>query len=188
MLIWFNKQTGERNIYIHIPKNSGKYIRGCIKKNKENRILKGYWGVENDLDLAHIPYVKRRGFINERERYNYITYSRNPYDRLISAFYYKNNGKEIDDFKKYCKEGLPKLIFNNKYNNKIIHYYPQYLFICDKRKELIKIKIKRIKKPKKYDIDKYYDDETLKIVNRIYKRDFEILNYKIYNNIIEWKK
>lgn len=188
MLIWFNKQTGVKNIYIHIPKNGGKYIREKIKNNKDNRIIKRYWGVKQKLDLAHIPYVKRIGYINEGETYNYITYSRNPYDRLISAFYYKNSGKEIDDFKKYCKEGLPKLIFNNKYNNKIIHYYPQYLFICDQRREQIKIKIKRLKNPNKYDIDKYYDDETLKIVNRIYKRDFEILNYKIYNNIIEWKK
>ena len=188
MLIWYNTRTQSKNIYIHIPKNSGKYIRSSIKKNKENKIVKGYWGVENNLDLAHIPYVKRGGFINERETYNYITYSRNPYDRLISAFFYKNKGKGKEDFKIFCKVELPKLKFNNKYKNEIIHYYPQNLFICNNKRELIKIRIKRLNEPKKYEIEKYYDDETLKIVNSVYKRDFELLNYKIYNNIIEWKK
>lgn len=188
MLIWYNTRSREKYIFIHIPKNSGKFIRNKIKKNKENKILKGYWGIKNNLDLAHIPYVKRGGYINEGDKYNYITYSRNPYDRLISGYFYKNTDKTIEDFKNFCKNELPKMKFNNKYKREIIHYYPQYMFICNNKREIINIKIKRLIEPKRYDLNKYYDDEMLEIVNRIYRRDFEGLNYKIYNNIIEWKK
>ena len=187
MLIWYNTRTMTKNIFIHIPKNGGKYIRTQIKKKNENKIIKGYWGVNGRVDLAHIPYVKRVKYIEKCDKYNYITYSRCPYDRLISAFCYKNRRKGTDDFKKFCKEELQKITFNNKYDKTLVHYYPQYLFICNKKNEIIDIDIKRINAPKKYDLEKYYNDETLKIVNEVYKHDFKKLNYKIYNTIIEWK-
>ena len=188
MLIWYNTRAREKYIFIHIPKNGGKYIRNKIKKNKENKVIKGYWGIKKNLDLAHIPYVKRGRYINEGDRYNYITYSRDPYDRLISGFFYKNKNKGVEDFKRFCKEELSKLKFNNKYKCEIIHYYPQYMFICNNKREIRNIRIKKLNEPKKYDMIKYYDDEMLKIVNEIYRRDFESLNYKIYNTIIEWMK
>lgn len=190
MLIWYNIKTKERYIFIHIPKNSGKYIRKHINKNKIHKKIIGYWGIENNIDLAHIPYMKRHKYIKKlskkglNEKYNYITYSRDPYDRLISAYFYKNKDKTIEEFKEFCKKELININFNNEYSYKNIHYYPQYLFICDKKRELIDIDIKRIENPKKYDLKKYYDDEILKIVNEIYSRDFELLNYKKYNSII----
>jgi hypothetical protein len=193
MLIWYNKETKTKMIFIHIPKNGGKYIREQIKKNKKNKKIKGYWGIKENLDLAHIPYMKRVKYIKGcsiwglKEKYNYITYSRDPYDRLISAFFYKNrdkSDKSIDDFKKFCNKELKNIHFDNKYSKEIIHYYPQYLFICDDEMKIIDINIKRIKEPKKYDLKTYYDDETLVNVNKIYRRDFEILNYKMYNTII----
>ena len=178
----------DKNIFIHIPKNGGKYIRDKIKKNKENKIIKGYWGVKGGFDLAHIPYVKREKYIDKRVKYKYITYSRDPYDRLISAYFYKNRENGREDFKKFCKEELRELVFNNTYDRSIIHYYPQYLFICNRKEEKIDIKIKRINAPKKYDIEKYYDDDMLKVVNDVYKQDFKKLNYKMFGSIIEWRK
>tara|TARA_Y100000748_G_C15438564_1_gene466201 strand:- start:520 stop:1092 length:573 start_codon:yes stop_codon:yes gene_type:complete len=190
MLIWYNKETKRKHIFIHIPKNGGKYIREKINKNKKNKRIKGYWGVKKNFDIAHIPYMKRHKYIKDlsirglEEKYNYITYSRDPYDRLISAFFYKNREKSIDDFKKFCNEELENINFNTEYSNKIIHYYPQYLFICDKKMELININIRRIENPKKYNLKKYYDNDTVKKVNKIYNRDFKLLNYKMYNSII----
>ena len=72
----------------------------------------------------------------------------------------------------------------NQYLKQKIHYYPQYRFICNNNSELININIKRIEPPKKYDLKKYYDEDTLKKVNKVYMRDFELLNYKMYNTII----
>lgn len=190
MLIWYNIKTKKRYIFIHIPKNGGKYIRKHINKNKMNKRIMGYWGIMDNIDVAHIPYMKRHKYIKKlstkglHEKYNYITYSRDPYDRLISAFFYKNKDKTIEDFKNFCNNELTNIIFNNEYSYKIIHYYPQYLFICNKNRELININIKRIENPKKYDLKKYYDNETIKKVNEVYNRDFELLNYKKYNTII----
>lgn len=41
MLI-FKSNKDEYNIFIHIPKNSGKYIRQKITNNKNNKILHKY--------------------------------------------------------------------------------------------------------------------------------------------------
>jgi hypothetical protein len=184
MLTWYNKVKNKWYIFIHIPKNGGKYIREQIKGNKKNKRIKGFWGTKGDLDLAHIPYIKRYKYINMNVQYNYITYSRDPYDRLISAFFYKNREKSVEDFKKFCNKELINIRFDNKYLKQKIHYYPQYRFICNNKRELININIKRIETPKKYDLKKYYDEATLKKVNKVYRRDFELLNYKMYNSII----
>ena len=58
MLIFENKH--KYYVFIHIPKNSGKYIRNKITNNVDNKILNEYWHIQSDLDLAHIPYMKKR--------------------------------------------------------------------------------------------------------------------------------
>ena len=184
MLTWYNIKSKERYIFIHIPKNGGKYIRNRINKNKQNKRIIGFWGIKDNIDLAHIPYIKRHKYINVKNKYNYVTYSRDPYDRLISAFFYKNREKSVEDFKKFCNKELINIRFDNKYSYKNIHYYPQHRFICNNKMELININIKRIDNPKKYNLKTYYDDDTIKKVNKVYRNDFELLNYKMYNSII----
>ena len=53
MCLIYEDKSKQQYIYIHIPKNSGKYIRNKIKSN--NKIIKSYWGIQNNLDVAHIP-------------------------------------------------------------------------------------------------------------------------------------
>jgi len=168
-------------IYIHIPKNSGKYIREKIIKNENNKILKIYWGFKNNLDLAHIPYLKKNKFIETNVEYNYFTYTRCPYHRIISAFFYINYNKKIDDFKYFVKNILVSYDFNMKFYYEIIHFYPQYLFICDKTLNIpnnIKIdKLEDCENPKKYNLIHYFDDECINIINNIYSKDFLFFNY-----------
>jgi hypothetical protein len=57
MLIFENEH--KYYIYIHIPKNSGKYIRNKIATNESNKIIETYWGLNGNFDLAHIPYIKK---------------------------------------------------------------------------------------------------------------------------------
>ena len=103
---------------------------------------------------------------------------------FLELILYKNLEKSVEDFKKFCNKELINIRFDNKYLKQNIHYYPQYRFICNNKRELININIKRIEAPKKYDLKKYYDEATLKKVNKVYRRDFELLNYKMYNSII----
>ena len=86
MLI-FKSGDDKYYIFIHIPKNSGKYIRQKIANNKNNKILHKYWDIKSRLDLAHIPYIKRKKFITNNIEYKYFANSRNPYVRIISAFF-----------------------------------------------------------------------------------------------------
>jgi hypothetical protein len=68
------------------------------------------------------------------------------------------------------------------FKSNIIHYYPQYLFVCDKNFNIPNIKIEKIEdceNPKKYDLNKYLDNECIKIINNVYNKDFLLFRYNI---------
>jgi len=186
MLIF--KNNNKYYIFIHIPKNSGTYIRKNINNNRYNEILNTYWNIQSDLDLAHIPYMKKNNFIKNDIEYNYFTYTRCPYDRIISGFFYKNPDKYIDDLKYFVKNTLISYNFNMTFNYMIIHYYPQYLFVCDEKMDVVKnIKINKLEdiiNPKKYDLTKYFDEECIHIINTIYSKDFLFFNYQ--KEVVQW--
>jgi hypothetical protein len=193
MLIFKNKKY---YIYIHIPKNGGKFIRNKLISNKQNELIHAYWSTKNNIDLAHIPYMKRHKYIDPTIEYQYFTYSRNPYHRLISAYYYLCKmddysllyGKEsIQDFRSFIKHVLKKYIFPLGFNSNMIHFYPQYLFICNEDFEIPKtmkiMKLEDHENPPVYNLNEYYDNETLQYVNQIYKKDFELLDYTMLNQV-----
>ena len=122
-------------VYIHIPKNGGKYIRKKIMDNNKNEILRAYWCTENNFDLAHIPYVKRNEYVEPTINYHYFTYSRNPYHRLISGYFYlvelNRFANSIQEFRSFIKNILKTYKFELSFDSNMIHFYPQYLFLCD---------------------------------------------------------
>ena len=172
----------EYYVFIHIPKNSGRHIRNKIAYNQNHKILRNLWHIDSNLDLAHIPYMKKDPFITNHIEYKYFAYSRNPYDRIISGFFHKNINKNIDDFKYFVKNTLITYDFNMSFDYKIIHYYPQYLFVCDENldipKNIIIHKLEDSETPTKYDLTTYFDDECLHIINNIYSTDFLYFNYQ----------
>ena len=122
------------------------------------------------------------------ENINYYTYVRNPYNRIISAFFYKNKGKKIKDFKLFVKKHLIKFNFDNYFDKNLIHYYPQYMFICDNDFKINKVKFDKLENKEEYNIKKYnlidyFDLETIKIINEIYKTDFKMFDYKLLSDI-----
>lgn len=176
-------------VYIHIPKNSGKYIRDLIKK--KNKVIKNLWDIQYNYDLAHLPYCLRKNYINNDSNYNYFTFVRNPYYRIISAYFYKNKKSNIDEFKSFIINTLQYLLFNTYYCE-YIHYYPQYKFLVNNyNDENINSNIKFFKienyndsyldinnlVEKKYDLNKYLDNETIEVLNEIYSKDFTIFDY-----------
>jgi chondroitin 4-sulfotransferase 11 len=181
MLIF--KNDSKYYIFIHIPKNSGKYLKNKIISDTNNEVVKSYWSIINNFDLAHIPYVKINQFIESNTSYNYFTYSRNPYDRIISAYFYRNKNKNKLDFKEFVKKTLTSYDFSLDFESNIIHYYPQYLFICDENLNLVNnIKIDKLdncENPKRYILKEYFDNECIDIINEIYKQDFLLFDYDI---------
>ena len=187
MFIFKDKSKNKTHIFIHIPKNGGKFIRNKIKKDNNHIVIKSNSFRENNIHLAHIPYMKKEEYIDPNIEYFYFTYTRNPYDRIISAFFYKNPTKNIQNFKDFCKNELLTLDFNLHFDKKYIHYYPQYLFLCDEQYNISKnIDIKKIEEyetPRRYNLIDYLDNECIEIINKVYKNDFSLLNYEMKNKL-----
>jgi hypothetical protein len=114
--------------------------------------------------------------------YHYFAYSRNPYHRIISGFFFKNPTKNIHNFKEFIKNTLPLYDFSMEFHSDIIHYYPQYLFVCDGNLDISNVdvtKLELVENSKRYILHKYFDNECIEIVNRIYKKDFELFDYEM---------
>lgn len=186
MLIYKTNSESKYYIFIHIPKNSGCFIRQQIKGNPDNILIKNYWDIDS-IDLAHIPYILKNKYIDTNIDYNYFAHSRNPYDRIISGFFYRTINGDIEKLKNFIKNELTLMKFILNYDPNIIHYYPQYLFVCDINLDIpsnIKItKIETFEGAKKYDLTKYLDNECIKIINKIYKKDFLFFGYEMIDNI-----
>jgi hypothetical protein len=179
MCLIYQGKSKQQYIFFHIPKNSGKYIRKKIQSN--NKVIVNYWGIRNNLDIAHIPYMLINNYINKKiDNYKCYTYSRNPYNRIISAYFYLNPGKSINDFKNFCRYILPKYDFHLQFDKSYIHYYPQYLFVCNSNLKIDNVTILKLEdyeKPRQYNINKYFDKDLIEIINTIYSKDFELFNY-----------
>jgi len=175
-------------IFIHIPKAGGTSIKIIVEKYNK------------DLPDCLHKYVT---FYSEQERNSCFVFSftRNPYDRLLSAHKYLTNGygnlgnikfgKTLSsDFKYFVKHQL-----NNNMNwlhflpmkfwldddidfiGKMENYEHDFNTVCDKigipQQQLPH---KNISKHKHY--TEYYDDETRQIVSEIYAEDIERFGYK----------
>lgn len=232
MIIYENINENKKYIYIHIPKNGGRFIRNLIKNDTNNKIHRVLWGNTRKEDLAHMPFMKHINFINNIKKckniqcefdvqidelfgeyccimckknkkhgpccervkkkytdysdYTYYSYTRNPYDRVISAFFYLNPTKNNLDFKQFCKTKLIQCDFNLSFDKKYIHYYPQYLFLCDENLNEAKIKVEKLEEkfiPTKYDLKQFYDNECISIINKIYEKDFILFKYDFVHQI-----
>jgi chondroitin 4-sulfotransferase 11 len=181
-------------LFIHIPKTGGMSIR----KTKLFERCK-YFG--------HKPITQIK---NHKSDYKYsFAVTRNPYDRVVSAFHYLKNGGQQVTLDLRMQRKLEKYTSFQEFVKDLhlfiddVHFKPQYTFVCDKddrilvdyileNKTLDRDVVKLYKKEgvpventpkvntsKHDDYSKYYDDvNTKKTVYQIYKKDFDLFNYK----------
>ena len=176
--------------YIHIPKNSGTYYENEIKKNDKCKVISFFWGVKHFFDLAHIPYMLINRYVPNLSVNNveFITHTRNPYDRVISAYFYLHPKKNTKDFKLFIANELTNFVFDIKFYRNIIHFYPQYFFVCNNDLEIPKnIKIDKVENVfsnfRKYKLSDYYDTNSIHLINKIYNLDFKLFDYEVLNKI-----
>jgi hypothetical protein len=165
------------------------------------------------IDLTFFPrYAKQNDnnivlftAININSRYVYAYYGKDKSMDTVLEFLKKmekqsvinsitcDEGTEFNnsDFIDFCKNILPKHNFDLSFRSNIIHYYPQYLFVCndDFTVSINVTKLENLKyddlKLKTYPLFQYYNLETLLIVERIYSKDFELFHYhKITKGLI----
>ena len=162
--------------FIHIPKTGGTsiYVTLGIEEPGHKKLLK------------YIP--------------NTFTVVRNPFDRLVSHFFYiktKNSYyyKEHPNFKELEKGNFDDYIYLCKQDSKF-YLEPQSYYVCDKddnilvdhvlRHETLQedfnkfwdLKLPHLNKSDRdKDWEKYYNENTIKTVYEFYKRDFINFNY-----------
>jgi len=188
-------------IYIHIPKTAGTSIEQFIRDNDTNNLL--FIGVQNNRSLQHLTAYELRLMIPQfYKTYYKFSIVRNPYDRLLSEYYWnpsKNLGYKYGKSKKDFLEKVKDIVKNNKYFYNIYndHFIPQYNFLFYKNKLLInqlfkyedlewvtkylkkKLNIRRnFPILNKNNIEKEeWTNEEKEIIYDLYKNDFIHFNY-----------
>jgi len=119
-------------MFVHIPKTGG--ISLINKLKGQSKVL------GHNARSSSYKYLKD---FDEKDRDNNVIFTivRNPYDRLVSAFFYLNKGgiNKFDemDRQKYIakyKGNFKKFVMNSFKDKNIInqiHFKPQYKWVCD---------------------------------------------------------
>ena len=190
--------------FIHIPKNAGTTIENVgdkhnIKWGRFNDDLKNYTDF-NECTYWHTPPSK----FNKNSYYNlnktFCVY-RDPYERIVSEFKYRNNSKTLkkEDLNNWIQNDLPNL-FKQKYL-KNCHIIPQYDFIFDENGnktcdiildfDNLNNDFNNLMKDYNYNVKlnnlklnssnsnltvNDLDENSKKIINKLYKDDFKIKN------------
>tara|TARA_Y100000389_G_scaffold9977_1_gene9323 strand:+ start:263 stop:1009 length:747 start_codon:yes stop_codon:yes gene_type:complete len=119
--------------FVHIPKNAGTSIENLGKKFNIN------WGrflSKSDYPLSDTPcdyYHWHSPYFIRNPKYKYFAILRNPYDKIISEFYYhggKNKNEEKSDIENFYiwLDDKYNIFKKNKYWNNC-HILPQHEFI-----------------------------------------------------------
>ena len=192
-------------IFIHIPKTGGTSIEYALDLYGK---IENTCGVKGSKAMQHFTWIDYEQFFSERIRHipynNYFKFSivRNPYDRLISEYYWCavpgigfKNDQSFNDF----VNTVENIVKNKNFKETVYHdhFIPQHHFIYksdklvvnklfkfEKFNEIIiflkqKYKINNLPHTQYQKYDKinlnYY--QKLKIYN-MYKKDFKLFGYK----------
>ena len=166
-------------IFIHIPNTGGTSIEQFIKDNGKNDL--DYHGVKHGRSMHHYTALDlKRELPILYHRYYSFSIVRNPYDRLLSAYYwtpipgvgYKSNASKRVFLQYVTRVVKQKRYAENIYNE---HFIPQYVFIY--RKQLL---VQQLFKYEDFDFAIPYLKKKLQI-----QMDFPTLNK---SNVIkeEW--
>jgi hypothetical protein len=180
--------------FAHITRTSGTSIETCAKK--QMNLAWGRFHKEYGIHW-HQPLIEIEQLV--QSKYDWFTVVRNPYDRIISEFYFFG----IPPYNKtVSKKDFNKIIRQNilSQHKKEYHYYEQYKYISNistthilryenididfnnlmsqyglNIKLNIKQKISNTKILNIVDLD----NVTIELINNFYQKDFELLNYEM---------
>ena len=187
-------------LFLHIPKTGGTSLLGQLEK-----YCSPHYGGHPQL-LRYIENNKKQ--YPDIEEYYKFTIVRNPWDRLVSAFFFLQEGGNQNPHDIAAQRTLSEYSFekfvevlqsNPRYFNHIVHLKPQMFFIQDfskinqiinieKNQEQCKLLKKNLNlkigalphknKSKHKHYTEYYDDETKSIVAEKYAKDIEYFSYE----------
>jgi hypothetical protein len=189
-------------IFIHIPKTAGSSIEHLLRD--EGKYELDFIGVRNGRSTHHYMGIELKLILKELyPTYYKFSFVRNPYDRLISEYFWcrLNNvghkfNKTFDEFLDYVEDVIKNKNFFKPIEND--HFIPQYSFLFFNNKllvnnifkyedietvaPLIKKRLKintvlqHLNKSKKNEIT--LTQEQKDRIYNLYKIDFQTFNYE----------
>ena len=152
---------------------------------------------EINSSLQHLTYgtiIKYKDFFKiDENNIKILSVVRNPYNKIMSDLFYLKK-INVNSTKEEVYEKM-QIYLQENYDN---HITPQYKFITNENEELIEnltiihtetlnddmcklgykdFNIKMNMNPNNVNYYKYLNDDSIKLINENYKKDFEILNY-----------
>jgi hypothetical protein len=192
-------------LFIHIPKNSGTAMsKNILKKYKKSFLLKNV-DRKTGIDKMHLynnvitKYIHPK-FIKRSLKFCIV---RNPYNKIYSAWNFIKERHGFDNINDFIKKKLTKkFIYGYELikGDARVHYRPQHTFILNKnnkiyvnfiiRYENLNNDIRKLNKKHNLKIPtygnnknknyiEYLNEESIKKINELYKKDFELLNYNM---------
>lgn len=189
-------------IFIHIPKTAGSSIEHLLRD--EGKYELDFIGVRNGRSTHHYMGIELKLILKELyPTYYKFSFVRNPYDRLISEYFWcriNNVGhkfnKTFDEFLDYVEDVIKNKNFFKPIEND--HFIPQYSFLFFNNKLLvnnifkyedietvaplikkrlkIKTKLQHLNKSIKNEIT--LTQEQKERIYNLYKIDFQTFNYE----------
>lgn len=187
-----------KTIFIHVPKTAGTSMENILKETPQHR-CGGHstaMGVKNSKE-----------FSEKFEKYYKFAFIRHPLNRFISSYFYlKNYGyhPSLNNQSVIDSSNINDYIENYPIEN-IIHFLPQYHFVCDingnilmddlfkfenleKNWSILNSKIKLnlnlpIRNKTSYP-DFNISLDSINTINEFYKKDFELFGYELKSNYI----
>ena len=199
MVICHNKKC----IFIHIPKTAGTSIQQFINDNDRNPVI--LTGVQDGRSRRHFGALDiKLLFPDLFNKYYKFSFVRNPYDRLLSEYYWckipnvgYKFGKTKMEFLNYVSQVIKqKAYFTNIFHD---HFIPQYKFLYNSQNQLLVNNLFKYEHldsaiefiKKKLHINQNlqqlnittvektdWSDEEKEIIYELYKKDFMYFQYK----------
>ena len=192
--------------FIHITKTAGTTIEDIAYKHNIlwGRHDKDYGWWHRTNTLYSIFFYKKLEYMRS---FDFFLICRNPYDRILSEFHCKwgGVGKDINSYDRIKMNKFIQESINNRNNlkiyNKFNHYTEQYKYIPPKILKIkthilyfenltedfnnlmnkynlpLKLNMKLNTSKKNFSINDF-SDETIKLINQVYDKDFKIFGYK----------
>ena len=208
-----NFQTKKTLNFIHITKNAGTTIEDLAKEKGilwgrfNDEYCKNINTTRNISDPWHnyFPSLDK----SVRSKYNWFLVVRNPYDRILSEFKYhvKMNGNKNFTNKTFNEFIQNKIKEANNTNTNVGkyggHFAPQYKYLTNDDKihilkfenlnqefnDLMKQYNINLKLDEKHNVSNHkftindFNESTKKLIQEVYKKDFDLFNYEIKNTI-----
>ena len=203
-MVW---DTNKNLIFIHIPKTGGTTVENYMRAIDKPILQCGYGKFKNVV-FQHFNYKDYIKFFGNKgyNKFSKFSIVRNPYDRLISEYYWVksklNIGFKSNKTFDFFLNEVEDIVNNKKYDLTIYHnhFIPQCEFICDnsdkimvnklfKFEEFPKIinflnkKSYNLRKKKNFNVSKnnkkiILNNTQKNKIYELYKKDFEIFEYE----------